>query len=97
MHGGDADTQQAQHGPQPHQLSTPPQQQQQQQHLAIEKPPELIAFDTGREVMEQLRNKHASVSVALEALCAEIGECKIVVSPTPTTAALSVMTNSLND
>ena len=39
----------------------------------MEKPPELVAFDTGREVMEQLRSKHASVSLALESLCAEIG------------------------
>lgn len=40
----------------------------------MEKPPELIAFETGREVMEQLRNKHASVSQALEYLCTDIGE-----------------------
>ena len=46
--------------------------------MAVEKPSELIAFDTGREVMEQLRNKHASVSVALEALCAEIGESRVL-------------------
>ena len=39
----------------------------------MEKPPELIAFETGREVMEQLRNKHASVSQALEYLCTDIG------------------------
>ena len=39
----------------------------------MEKPPELIAFETGREVMEQLRNKHASVSQLLEYLCTDIG------------------------
>ena len=43
----------------------------------MEKPPELIAFETGREVMEQLRNKHASVSQALEYLCTDIGEWRI--------------------
>ena len=39
----------------------------------MEKPPELIAFETGREVMEQLRNKHAAVSQSLEYLCTDIG------------------------
>ena len=50
-------------------------QPQPRQSQRAEKPPELVAFDTGREVMEQLRGKHASASLALEALCTDIGAC----------------------
>ena len=50
-----------------------------------DKPPELLAFEAGREVMEMLRNAHTHTCSVLEIMCTEIGAV-----PTQILAALSV-------
>lgn len=38
-----------------------------------QKPPELLAFEVGREVMEMLRGAHAHICSVLEIMCTDIG------------------------
>ena len=48
--------------------------------IASEKPPEVHAFEAGREVMESLRSKHGALVQVLESLLTEIGS-KFVPKP----------------
>ena len=39
----------------------------------FEKPPEVVAFESGKEIMDLLRNKHPHAITALELMMTEIG------------------------
>ena len=39
----------------------------------FEKPPEVVAFEAGKEIMDLLRNKHPHAITALELMMTEIG------------------------
>ena len=41
----------------------------------FEKPPEVVAFESGKEIMDLLRNKHPHAITALELMMTEIGVC----------------------
>lgn len=40
----------------------------------LEKPPEVVAFEAGKEIMDLLRSKHPHSTGALELMMSEIGE-----------------------
>ncbi len=46
----------------------------------LEKPPEVVAFEAGKEIMDLLRSKHPHSTGALELMMSEIGEycCPLV-------------------
>lgn len=58
------------------------------QSVAPDKPPEMLAFEAGREVMEALRAKHGALVHVLESLLTEIGSRFV---PKPAERLLSVV------